>query len=49
MRYRVEYRNYLTTDGWQLMSQTYETYSRACTIATALENRGYITRVVQEP
>jgi hypothetical protein len=30
---------------WSVLSDTYEHYARAATIATALENRGYKTRI----
>lgn len=42
--HKVEY----SKDGeyWKSLSDVYESYARAATIATALENRGYKTRVV---
>lgn len=43
--HRVEY----SRDGhvWELLSDTYEHYARAATIATALQNRGFKTRITK--
>lgn len=48
MTFTVEYRNYLVDEVWKVLSQKYDTYIRAATIATALENRGYKTRIVEK-
>ena len=43
--YKVRYRPH---DGlcWAALSDTYDTYERACMVATALENRGQLTEIV---
>jgi len=42
--HKVEYRKY-EGEGWKTLSDTYESFARAATVATALENRGYQTKI----
>lgn len=44
--YRVRYRQKWEGAEWQTLSDVYNTYPRACTIASALENRGFSTEIV---
>lgn len=46
-KFQVEYRNYLTDEAWKVLSQKYDTFNRAATVAQALENRGHKTRIVE--
>jgi hypothetical protein len=45
--YRVDY----TLPGfmWERLTDKYETFERAATVAAALENRGYKTRIIEQP
>ncbi len=46
--YKVRYRHKWEGAEWAMLSDTYDTFPSACMIATALENRGYLTEVVNE-
>lgn len=44
-RYQVIYQKPSDRNTWHIVSDTYATFERACTIASALENRGFKTYI----